>query len=104
MCWLSDVTRPIVKSLELLTLPSLECFVFDKILCNVASDPPTLTLVGLAVSGNQVLELETVGPHLLLCFAANGRHVAVLHLAGAAARPGLDAHTEGIIWKTGRKY
>lgn len=68
--------------------------------------PPLLplTLVGLAVSGDQVLQLETVGSHLLLCLTANGRHVAVLHLASAAARTGLDTHTEGIIWKTQRKH
>lgn len=69
----------------------------------VTSPPPTLTLVGLAVSGDQVLELEAVGSHLLLGLAANGRHVAVLHLAGAAARPGLEAHAQGIICKTERK-
>lgn len=71
-----------------------------KIMQRRSPPTPSLTLVGLAVSGDQVLELETVGSHLLLCLAANGRHVAVLHLAGAAARPGLDAHTQGIIWKT----
>lgn len=63
-----------------------------------------LTLIGLAVSSDQVLELKTVGSHLLLCLAANGRHVAVLHLASAAARTRLDTHTEGIIWKTQRKH
>lgn len=65
---------------------------------------PSLTLVGLAVSGDQVLELEAVGSHLLLRLAANSRHVAVLHLAGAAAGPGLDAHPQRVIWKTEQKY
>lgn len=59
-----------------------------------------LTLVGLDVSSNQVLEFETVGPHLLLSLTANGRHVAVLHLTGAAAGPRMDTHSQRLVWRT----
>lgn len=59
-----------------------------------------LTLVGLGVSCNQVLEFKTVGSHLLLSLTANSRHVAVLHLTGAAAGSGMDTHSQRLIWKT----
>lgn len=61
---------------------------------------PPLTLVGLGVSSDQVLEFKAVGSHLLLRLAANSRHVAVLHLCGAAAGPGVDTHSERLTYKT----
>lgn len=60
----------------------------------------SLTLVGLGVSSDQVLEFEAVGSHLLLRLTADSRHVAVLHLTGAAAGPRVDTHSERLIWKT----
>lgn len=51
------------------------------------------------MSGDQVLEFEAVGSHLLLRLAANSCHVAVLHLTGAAAGPGVDAHSERLAWE-----
>lgn len=59
----------------------------------------SLTLIGLSVPSNQVLQFKAVGSHLLLRLAANSCHVAVLHLTGAAAGPGVDAHSERLAWK-----
>lgn len=59
------------------------------------------TLIGLGVPSDQVLQLKAVGSHLLLRLAADGCHVAVLHLTGAAAGPGVDAHPQRLAWKTG---
>lgn len=60
-----------------------------------------LTLIGLGVPGDQVLQLKAVGSHLLLRLAADSCHVAVLHLTGAAAGPGVDAHSQRLAWKAG---
>lgn len=60
-----------------------------------------LTLIGLGVASDQVLQLKAVGSHLLLRLAADGCHVAVLHLAGAAAGPGVDAHSQRLAWEAG---
>lgn len=63
----------------------------------------SLTLIRLGVSSDHVFEFKAVGSHLLLRLTANCRHVAVLHLTGAAAGPGVDTHPERLIWKTGGK-
>lgn len=59
----------------------------------------SLTLVGPGVSSDQVLEFKAVRAHLLLRLTAHGCHVAVLHLAGAAAGPRVEAHAERLIWE-----
>lgn len=60
-----------------------------------------LTLIGLGVPSDQVLQLKAVGSHLLLRLAADSCHVAVLHLTGAAAGPGVDAHSQRLAWTAG---
>lgn len=59
----------------------------------------SLTLVGLGVSSDQVLEFKAVGSHLLLRLTAHRCHVAFIHLAGAAAGPRVEAHAERLIWE-----
>lgn len=61
----------------------------------------SLTLIGPGVPSNQVLQFKAVGSHLLLRLAANSCHVAVLHLTGAAAGPGVDAHSQRLACKAG---
>lgn len=68
--------------------------------CIVLCISVSLTLVGLGVSGNQVLEFKAVRSHLLLRLAANSCHVAVLHLTRAAAGTRVDAHSKRLTYKT----
>lgn len=59
---------------------------------------PVLTLEGLSVARDEVLELKAVGANILKSFPFNSKLVALLHLPGTAGWTLMLTHQEVHIW------